>query len=137
MDKKTKTDYCKNQGTCLKVRLMNCLIAPFYTKLYFCMKNILILRYFFCSLQDWRNNGTAICRCAGSFTGERCEEKSEFAYIAGGVAGAVIFLILLVLLIWMICVRASRAHRASPEKILGAATDQNGSQVMYCSQLRD
>jgi hypothetical protein len=98
MDKKTKTDYCKNQGTCLK---------------------------------DWRNNGTAICRCAGSFTGERCEEKSEFAYIAGGVAGAVIFLILLVLLIWMICVRASRAHRASPEKILGAATDQNGSQVNF------
>ena len=33
MDKKTKTDYCKNQGTCLKVRLMNCFIAPFYTKL--------------------------------------------------------------------------------------------------------
>merc|ERR1712051_1086842 len=63
--------------------------------------------------------------------GKRCEEKSEFAYIAGGVAGAVIFLILLVLLIWMICVRASRAHRASPEKILGAATDQNGSQVNF------
>ena len=34
MDKKTKTDYCKNQGTCLKVRLMNCFIAPFYTKLF-------------------------------------------------------------------------------------------------------
>ena len=80
-------------------------------------------------LKDWKNEGKPICQCAGSFTGDRCEEKSEFAYIAGGVAGAVIFLILLVLLIWMICVRASRAHRSGPEKILGAATDQNGSQV--------
>ena len=89
-------------------------------------------RYFieeYSFLQDWKNGGKPVCQCAGSFTGDFCGEKSEFAYIAGGVAGAVIFLILLVLLIWMICVRASRAHRTSPEKILGAATDQNGSQV--------
>jgi hypothetical protein len=45
-------------------------------------------------------HGNPYCQCAGSFTGKQCEEKSEFAYIAGGVAGAVIFLILLVLLIW-------------------------------------
>jgi len=43
----------------------------------------------------------------------------------------VIFLILLVLLGWMICFRANRARRTSPEKILGAATDANGSQVNF------
>lgn len=76
-------------------------------------------------------HGNPYCHCAGSFTGKHCEDKSEFAYIAGGVAGAVIFLILLTLLIWMICVRATRARRTSPEKILGAAADQNGSQVNF------
>jgi hypothetical protein len=74
--------------------------------------------------------GEAFCQCAGSFTGKQCEEKSEFAYIAGGVAGSVVFLILLVLLIWMICVRANRT-RKTPEKILSAAADQNGSQVNF------
>ena len=84
---------------------------------------------FFSSIfQD--KDGDPYCQCAGSFTGKRCEEKSEFAYIAGGVAGSVIFLILLVLLIWMICVRANRT-RKTPEKILGAAADQNGSQVSF------
>jgi hypothetical protein len=58
--------------------------------------------------------GVAYCQCAGSFTGEDCESKSEFAYIAGGITGAVIFVILLVLLIWMICVRATRVKK--PEK---------------------
>jgi hypothetical protein len=58
--------------------------------------------------------GDAYCQCAGSFTGEDCEAKSEFAYIAGGITGAVIFVILLVLLIWMICVRATRVKK--PEK---------------------
>merc|ERR1711892_1592424 len=47
-------------------------------------------------------------------TGEDCEQKSEFAYIAGGITGADIFVILLVLLIWMICVRATRTKK--PEK---------------------
>merc|ERR1711868_128644 len=74
--------------------------------------------------------GSPYCQCAGSFTGQQCQEKSEFAYIAGGVAGSVVFLILLVLLIWMICVRANRT-RKTPEKILGAAADQNGSQVNF------
>ena len=78
------------------------------------------------SFQD--KKGNPYCQCAGSFTGKKCEEKSEFAYIAGGVAGSVIFLILLVLLIWMICVRANRT-RKTPEKILSAAAEQNGSQV--------
>ena len=74
--------------------------------------------------------GSPYCQCAGSFTGKFCEEKSTFAYIAGGIAGSVVFIIILVLLIWMICVRANRTRRTSPEKILGAATDQNGSQVI-------
>ena len=30
--------------------------------------------------------GAAYCQCAGSFTGEDCEQKSEFAYIAGGMS---------------------------------------------------
>merc|ERR1712213_94628 len=74
--------------------------------------------------------GNPYCQCAGSFTGQQCQEKSEFAYIAGGVAGSVVFLILLVLLIWMICVRANRT-RKTPEKILSAAAEQNGSQVNF------
>jgi hypothetical protein len=49
--------------------------------------------------------GQPSCRCIGSFTGKHCQEKSEFAYIAGGIAGAVIFVIIIVLLVWMICVR--------------------------------
>jgi hypothetical protein len=51
------------------------------------------------------SRGQPSCRCIGSFTGKHCQEKSEFAYIAGGIAGAVIFIIIIVLLIWMICVR--------------------------------
>merc|ERR1712223_514936 len=55
--------------------------------------------------------GNPYCQCAGSYYGDDCETKSEFAYIAGGIAGAIIFLILLVLLIWMICVRATRPKK--------------------------
>nr|CAD7258137.1 unnamed protein product [Timema shepardi] len=73
--------------------------------------------------------GQPSCRCIGSFTGKHCVEKSEFAYIAGGIAGAVIFIILIVLLVWMICVRSAR--KKEPKKILTAATDQNGSQVNF------
>ena len=29
-------------------------------------------------------DGAAFCQCVGSFTGDHCETKSEFAYIAGG-----------------------------------------------------
>lgn len=78
--------------------------------------------------------GNPYCQCAGSFTGKHCETKSEFAYIAGGIAGSVVFVIILVLLIWMICVRANRGRRNNtPEKILSAATEQNGSQVRITS----
>ncbi|XP_069668601.1 uncharacterized protein uif isoform X2 [Periplaneta americana] len=75
------------------------------------------------------SRGQPSCRCVGSFTGKHCQEKSEFAYIAGGIAGAVIFIIIIVLLVWMICVRSSR--RKEPKKILTAATEQNGSQVNF------
>jgi len=79
--------------------------------------------------------GNPYCQCAGSFTGDNCEDKSEFAYIAGGIAGAVLFVIVLVLLIWMICVRSGRnKHRAS-EKFGPAGgpggQDMNGSQVNF------
>ncbi|GFS66703.1 hypothetical protein NPIL_618171, partial [Nephila pilipes] len=49
-----------------------------------------------------------MCHCVTNFHGSRCESKAEFVYIAGGIAGAVIFIILLVLLIWMICVSFCR-----------------------------
>lgn len=49
--------------------------------------------------------GQPTCRCVGSFTGKHCAEKSEFAYIAGGIAATVILIIFIVLLIWMICAR--------------------------------
>merc|ERR1712066_762238 len=34
-----------------------------------------------------KKEGKPYCQCAGSFNGKNCEEKSEFAYIAGGIAG--------------------------------------------------
>ncbi|KAK6617037.1 hypothetical protein RUM44_005394 [Polyplax serrata] len=75
------------------------------------------------------NKGQPSCRCIGSFTGKHCTEKSEFAYIAGGVAGGVIFIILIILLVWMICARSTK--KKEPKKILQHATDQNGSQVNF------
>lgn len=49
--------------------------------------------------------GQPSCRCVGSFIGPQCKDKSEFAYIAGGIAATVIFLIIIALFIWMICAR--------------------------------
>lgn len=49
--------------------------------------------------------GQPFCECSGSFIGKQCMEKSDFAYIAGGIAAGVFFIIVLVLLIWMICHR--------------------------------
>ena len=85
-----------------------------------------------------RNDGTCLknkegepyCQCAGSFTGVNCHEKSEFAYIAGGIAGAVLFVIVLVLLIWMICVRSGRSRRVN-EKFAQPGGEMNGSQVNF------
>ena len=97
--------------------------------------------------------GNPYCQCAGSYYGDKCETKSEFAYIAGGensrnnntaeifhfnpftppgIAGAIIFLILLVLLIWMICVRATRPKKQ--EKVglgPGAEMAQGGAPNFY------
>ncbi|KAF7987305.1 hypothetical protein HCN44_003067 [Aphidius gifuensis] len=83
------------------------------------------------------NEGTCIkdlrgqpsCRCSGSFTGKHCEEKSEFFYVMGGIAGGVIIIIFIVLLVWMICVRSTR--KREPKKMITPATDQNGSQVNF------
>lgn len=46
-----------------------------------------------------------ICTCPVHFYGERCEKRSDFVYIAGGIGAVVLLLVLLVLLVWMICVR--------------------------------
>lgn len=88
-----------------------------------------------------RNEGTCVgpktkeslpyCQCVGSFTGKKCEEKSNFAYMAGGIAGAVIFVIILVLLIWMICVRATRSRKPSEKNMMPANGELNGSQVNF------
>jgi len=80
-----------------------------------------------------KKKGEPYCQCAGSFNGKHCEEKSEFAYIAGGIAGAVLFIIVLVLLIWMICVRSSRGKRSlGQEKFAQPGADGvNGSQVNF------
>ena len=51
------------------------------------VKNYLVFVNFFffqgVCLKD--KNGQAYCQCAGSFAGPNCEEKSEFAYISGGM----------------------------------------------------
>ncbi|XP_067122803.1 uncharacterized protein [Centruroides vittatus] len=69
------------------------------------------------------------CTCLSNFYGDKCEKKSEFVYIAGGIAGAVIFIILLVLLIWMICVRSS--HKNVPKKMPEPSQDLSGSQTNF------
>lgn len=49
--------------------------------------------------------GKPICDCKGYYFGLHCDEKSDIAYIAGGIAGAVGLIIIIVLLICMICYR--------------------------------
>jgi len=75
--------------------------------------------------------GSPYCTCKGSFTGLNCAEKSDFAYIAGGIAGAVLFVIVLVLLIWMIFIRNSRNRQRSSEKFAPSVGDMTGSQVNF------
>lgn len=62
-------------------------------------------------LKDSR--GQPSCNCRGSFTGKHCTEKSEFAYIAGGIAASVILVIFIVMLIWMICARYVNSNNFS------------------------
>ncbi|XP_045614794.2 uncharacterized protein uif isoform X1 [Procambarus clarkii] len=71
------------------------------------------------------------CVCSGSFTGSKCQIKSDFTYIAGGIAGAVVFLILIVLLVWMICIRATRRREPKKGFINQPSIDPNGSQVNF------
>ncbi|ODN06404.1 Fibropellin-1 [Orchesella cincta] len=76
--------------------------------------------------------GQPFCECSGSFIGKQCLEKSDFAYIAGGIAAGVFFIIVLVLLIWMICHRSTK--RREPKKLLAASTIPDptaGSQVNF------
>jgi len=75
--------------------------------------------------------GSPYCTCKGSFTGLNCAEKSDFAYIAGGIAGAVLFVIVLVLLIWMIFIRNARNRQRSSEKFAPSVGDMTGSQVNF------
>ncbi|XP_063614589.1 sushi, von Willebrand factor type A, EGF and pentraxin domain-containing protein 1-like isoform X2 [Penaeus indicus] len=76
-------------------------------------------------------NGEPYCVCSGSFTGNRCHLKSDFTYIAGGIAGAVVFVILIVLLVWMICIRATRRREPKKGFLAQPSTDPNGSQVNF------
>ncbi|XP_071520140.1 uncharacterized protein uif isoform X2 [Panulirus ornatus] len=76
-------------------------------------------------------DGEAYCTCSGSFTGSNCQIKSDFTYIAGGIAGAVVFLILIVLLVWMICIRATRRREPKKGFLTQPSIDPNGSQVNF------
>lgn len=49
--------------------------------------------------------GNPYCKCAGSFTGKRCTEKSEFLFVTGGITVAVLIIVIIALLVWMICAR--------------------------------
>ncbi|XP_050541159.1 sushi, von Willebrand factor type A, EGF and pentraxin domain-containing protein 1 [Daktulosphaira vitifoliae] len=73
--------------------------------------------------------GQPSCRCVGSFIGPHCEDKSDFAYIAGGIAATVIFLIVIALFVWMICARSERVKE--PKKLMAQTNDQTGSQVNF------
>jgi hypothetical protein len=66
--------------------------------------------------------GTPSCRCVGSFIGTHCEDKSDFAYIAGSIAAIVVFLIVIALFIWMICARAK--PQKEPKKLIAQTNDQ-------------
>lgn len=78
-------------------------------------------------VKDTRGNPS--CRCVGSFIGTHCEDKSDFAYIAAGISGVVIFLIIIALFVWMICARAE--PRKEPKKLIAQTNDQTGSQVNF------
>jgi len=73
--------------------------------------------------------GQPSCRCVGSFIGPHCEDKSDFAYIAGGIAATVVFLIVIALFVWMICARSERVKE--PKKLMAQTNDQTGSQVNF------
>ncbi|XP_045124302.1 sushi, von Willebrand factor type A, EGF and pentraxin domain-containing protein 1-like isoform X1 [Portunus trituberculatus] len=77
------------------------------------------------------DDGEPYCVCSGSFTGNKCHVKSDFTYIAGGIAGAVVFLILIVLLVWMICIRATRKREPKKSFLAQPSIDPNGSQVNF------
>ncbi|GAB6028275.1 hypothetical protein CHUAL_002455 [Chamberlinius hualienensis] len=73
-------------------------------------------------------HGDPICECKGYYHGPRCEEKSEIAYIAGGIAGAVGLIIIVVLLICMICYRVNK--KKEPKKVAAANSDHQ-SQINF------
>ena len=73
-------DVCENRCR-NEVRLKAVKIGPFYQH-FVCFQGT--------CLKD--KLGNPYCQCVGSFTGDDCETKSEFAYIAGGekIVGSVI-----------------------------------------------
>jgi len=73
-----------------------------------------------CSKEE--RTGLPSCACVGSFTGDRCAEKSQFAYIAGGAAGFVLVAIICVLFVWMICARANKQKKTPSEPAQKAMT---------------
>ncbi|XP_043235006.1 sushi, von Willebrand factor type A, EGF and pentraxin domain-containing protein 1-like [Amphibalanus amphitrite] len=79
-----------------------------------------------------QRTGDPECACTGSFTGDRCAEKSQFAYIASGVAGLVLLAIICVLFVWMICARANRKNKQQEavQKAMTAPPDA-ASQVNF------
>jgi hypothetical protein len=80
-----------------------------------------------CSIDD--DSGEPVCECAGSFYGDQCIKKSEFAYIAGGIVGAALLVIFVLFIIAMICIRSQR--RKEPKKLISQQPDAAGSQVNF------
>uniref|UniRef100_T1IXR4 Uncharacterized protein n=1 Tax=Strigamia maritima TaxID=126957 RepID=T1IXR4_STRMM len=78
---------------------------------------------------DKNNRGEPICRCQGHFVGDKCQDKSDIAYIAGGIAGTIGLIIIIVLLIWMICWRVSKKRKSSEK--LGVQNGDHQSQINF------
>lgn len=82
-------------------------------------------------------NNRPRCDCPSSFYGERCERKSEFIYIAIGIAIGLAMIIFTIALIWMICVRTSNSSSSSMSHIAAGShpTKQALQSLHAASQL--
>lgn len=87
------------------------------------------------------NNNRPRCDCPASFYGERCERKSDFIYVATGIAIGLAIILFMILVVWMICVRTTSSSSSSMSHIAAHPTKQGlhplhaASQLDFASQL--
>lgn len=81
------------------------------------------------------NNNRPRCDCPAPFYGERCERKSEFIYVATGIAIGLAIILFMILVVWMICVRASSSSSSSMSHIASHPTKQALHSIQAASQL--